>query len=144
MSQFADYGSSGVIQTQQNGTLQSTRPTLNFIPSTNISITVTDDPSGNRTDIAIAATGSGGGGIVGPSPVVDSTIPVYDGTTGGLVKDTGVVIDAYDFIYPVGVVIQNTLPAPALITIGPTQQMIVGPDYNIDGTLNLEGVLVSL
>jgi len=49
------------IQVEKGGTLESTRPTLNFIEGTGISISVFDNGVNNRSDITINSTGSGGG-----------------------------------------------------------------------------------
>jgi hypothetical protein len=49
------------VNIENNGVLQSTRAELNFIPSTNIGITINDDPFNNRTDIIISSTAAAGG-----------------------------------------------------------------------------------
>jgi hypothetical protein len=56
-----------------NSTVQSTRATLNFIPGTNVAMSITDNVSSDRADIYIEASGGGGGG--------GSSVPV--GTTTG-------------------------------------------------------------
>lgn len=55
---------------QENGTSKSERRTLNFVAGTNMTVTVTDDPSGNQADIQFDATGGGPGGT--PSTTVES------------------------------------------------------------------------
>jgi hypothetical protein len=46
---------------QKNGTDVGQEPTLNFIEGTNITITAVDDPTNNKVDITIDASGGGGG-----------------------------------------------------------------------------------
>ena len=40
-----------------------------------------------------------GGDVVGPSSSTDNAIPRYDGTTGKLIQDSGVLIDDTDALY---------------------------------------------
>ncbi|MCS7107739.1 MAG: hypothetical protein NZ902_06530 [Acidilobaceae archaeon] len=49
------------VRVAKAGTLVSTRPRINFIEGSNVSITVADDPSNNEVDVTIASTGAGGG-----------------------------------------------------------------------------------
>jgi hypothetical protein len=57
-------GSGSYYQTvQKNGTSQTQEPILNLIEGSNVTITVVDDPTNNRTSYTIAATGGGGGGV---------------------------------------------------------------------------------
>lgn len=56
---------------QNSGSNVGTRPRLNFIEGSNITITVSDDSTDNEVDITISATGGGGGGTPSnatPSP----------------------------------------------------------------------------
>lgn len=46
---------------QKNGTYVGQEPTLNFIEGSNITITAIDDPTNNKIDITIDASGGGGG-----------------------------------------------------------------------------------
>jgi hypothetical protein len=60
------------------GITVGTRPQLNLIEGSNVTLTVADNPGDNRVDVTIAATGGGGGGAV------DSV----NGQTGVVVLDT--------------------------------------------------------
>lgn len=51
------------VAVENNGTLVGTRRTLNFIPGTNVTLTITDDPANEEVDVTIAATGGGGAGL---------------------------------------------------------------------------------
>jgi hypothetical protein len=53
--------SSSDIKVQKNGTDIGQEPTLNFIEGSNITITAVDDPTNNKVDITIDASGGGGG-----------------------------------------------------------------------------------
>ncbi|HSW91334.1 MAG TPA: DUF4082 domain-containing protein, partial [Candidatus Saccharimonadales bacterium] len=50
------------IRVSEAGTLTGTRPELNLIEGSNITITQTDNSVNNRVDVTIAAAGGGGGG----------------------------------------------------------------------------------
>jgi hypothetical protein len=65
-------GSAPSVAVRDNGTLISTRSTLNFIDGTGIGITVTDDSANSRADITVAI-----------SPTV--TIRTASGTVGSTV-----------------------------------------------------------
>ena len=49
------------VPIEKSGVLISSRNKINFIEGTNTTITITDDSLGNRTNIKISASGSGGG-----------------------------------------------------------------------------------
>jgi hypothetical protein len=54
-------GMNGAISTVQgNGTAKPVEPNLNFIAGTNTTVTVTDDPTHTRTNVAVNSTGGGG------------------------------------------------------------------------------------
>ena len=67
------------------------------------SVKINDDITSNYStwsSTKIASSGGGGGGgsgtgdVVGPSSSVDNSIPRYDGTTGKVIKSSGIVCDA--------------------------------------------------
>jgi hypothetical protein len=62
------------VAVENNGTLVGTRRTLNFIPGSNVTLTITDDSANEEVDITIASTGGGGGGV--------SSVDVSGGSTG--------------------------------------------------------------
>lgn len=64
------------VGVQKAGTLSGTRPTINLVEGSNVSISATDDPVNNRVDIAISAAGAGGA-------------PDASTTTKGIVKLAG-------------------------------------------------------
>ena len=51
------------IAVENNGTAVGTRRTINFIPGTNVTLTITDDASNEEVDVTINSTASGGGGV---------------------------------------------------------------------------------
>jgi hypothetical protein len=53
------------IRVSKAGTLTGTRPELNLIEGSNVTITQTDNSVNNRVDVTIAATSGGGGGFRG-------------------------------------------------------------------------------
>ncbi|MEM2567687.1 MAG: hypothetical protein QXH20_04350 [Candidatus Bathyarchaeia archaeon] len=53
------------INVQKAGATTGTRPTINFIEGSNVTITTADDTANNRVNVTIAATGTGGGTLVG-------------------------------------------------------------------------------
>jgi hypothetical protein len=80
---------------KNSGTNVGTRPNLNFIESTGISITIADDNPNNEIDITIAATGGGAGGtgdVIGPGTATDNAAVRFDTTTGKLIQDSVVLI----------------------------------------------------
>jgi hypothetical protein len=72
------------LNVDSNGTLTSSRSTLNFIPSGVATISVVDNPTSNRTDITIGAPSGGSGGS---STIYEDLGCVIDG--GGAVPATG-------------------------------------------------------
>ena len=63
-------GGSGTIDVDKNGTLVGTRPEINLIEGTNVTLTVADNPGDGRVDITVAATGS--------APANMATFPTAD------------------------------------------------------------------
>ena len=76
---FVGGSGTGSIKFDTNGTLVGTRPEVNFIPGSNISITGVDNAGANRVDVTIASTGSGtsnltidtNGNLVGTRPTLN-------------------------------------------------------------------------
>lgn len=70
---------------------------------------------------------STGTGITGPSPVLNRSIVIYDGTSGDFVQDTSVSIDTNDFILTSGIKIGDTSYTPpsgswaAVLRCGPSE-----------------------
>lgn len=50
------------VDVSKNGTPTSSRPIINFIEGTNVTLTVTDNAGNDRVDVTIAATGGGNTG----------------------------------------------------------------------------------
>lgn len=71
-----------LINVDQSGTVISTRKELNFIPGTNVTITVTDNAIAGRADVSISAT-AGAGGV--------SSLTNSDGTLS-FAPSTGAVV----------------------------------------------------
>ncbi|WP_303674764.1 glycosyl hydrolase family 28-related protein [Vampirovibrio chlorellavorus] len=55
-------GGTGVVDVYDNGVLTGSRGGVNFIAGPNVTITQSDDAGGDKVDVTIEATGSGGGG----------------------------------------------------------------------------------
>lgn len=86
--------SGGGIELQTDSTINGTQNLLNLIGGTNV--TLTDDGNGN---ITIDATGgSGSGDVVGGASSTDNAIARYDGTTGKLIQNSGIIISDADAI----------------------------------------------
>ncbi len=50
------------LDVAKNNVLVGTRPRLNLIEGTNVSLTIIDDAGNNEVDVTINASGGGGGG----------------------------------------------------------------------------------
>lgn len=96
----------------------------------------------------IRFTGGLGGGLFGPSSAVDGNIPVFDGETGELVKDSGVALSdlSGDVVGPAGAVTGN-LPAFAdetgklLEDSGvPTSDLAKLQDITVTGPVDLDEI----
>lgn len=72
LNQMLQSGSDTKVQ--KNGVDVGQEPTLNFIEGSNITITAVDDPTNNKVDITIGASGGGGGvtAVTGTSPISSS------------------------------------------------------------------------
>ena len=75
---------SSIITIDKNGTLVGAEPAINFIEGSNITITAVDDPTNNKVDITIDASGGGGGGVT----AVTGTSPIS--STGGTTPDISI------------------------------------------------------
>jgi hypothetical protein len=82
---YNDPGGSG-LSLETDGTPNGDQTLLNLVSGTNI--TLTDDGLGNVTIDA------SGGDVVGPSSSVNNNIALFDGTTGKLIKDSGILLSA--------------------------------------------------
>ena len=72
------------VKVQKNGTDVGQESILNFIEGSNITITTVDDPTNNKVDITIDASGGGGGGVT----AVTGTSPIS--STGGTTPDISI------------------------------------------------------
>lgn len=72
---------------QDEGVSLTQRRNLNFIGA---GVTVTDDAANDQTDVTITS-GGGSGDVVGPASAVNNEVALFDGTTGKLIKSSGVV-----------------------------------------------------
>jgi hypothetical protein len=54
------------VRISQSGTLIAARREINFIPGSNVTLGILDDGPGNRVNVTISSTGSGGGGSQTP------------------------------------------------------------------------------
>lgn len=82
-----------VIARKNSAGSDFSRRRLNLIEGTNVTLTVADDPTNNEIDVTIAASGGGGSGdVVGPASAVANNVVLFDGTTGKLIKDSGLAL----------------------------------------------------
>ena len=75
------------VHVDSNGTLASTRPTLNFIPGSNVTINVADNAGSNRADVTINASSSA---TVTSVAVTGGTTGLT--TTGGPITTAGTIV----------------------------------------------------
>jgi len=75
------------VHVDSNGTLTSTRPTLNFIPGSNVTISVADNAGSNRADVTINASSSA---TVTSVAVTGGTTGLT--TTGGPITTAGTIV----------------------------------------------------
>jgi hypothetical protein len=74
---------SGIVVRENAGANIGTRPRLNFIEGSNISMTIADDPANNEIDITINSTGGGGGGSTDGYVFQTRQVNTGSGLTGG-------------------------------------------------------------
>jgi len=87
------------INVLDTGSLIGTQSSINFIAGSNTTLSVVDNPGSSRVDVTIGTTAASGD-VTGPASATDLTIPVFDGTTGKLIKDgTQIKIDASHEMY---------------------------------------------
>jgi hypothetical protein len=72
------------IRYSYNGTLKGTRPEVNLIPGSNVTLSVADNPGTNRIDVTVAAAGGGSGGMVDPTQNLGDLIVRGTSTTVNL------------------------------------------------------------
>lgn len=131
--------SGGGIELQTDGNINATQNLLNLIGGTNV--TLTDDGNGN---ITIDATGgSGSGDVVGGASSTDNAIARYDGTTGKLIQNSGIIISDADAISGISTITTtgnvgiNTNPTNARLTVnGGTRS---GTYYGVIGIYSAGG-----
>lgn len=89
--------------------------------------------------------GPGGtGNVTGPGASTDTAVARFNGTTGQIIENSGVTIDATDILKAVGLITKNNLPSAASLTLTSSDVMMVVSGYRIDGTLDLQGTLLVL
>lgn len=72
-----------VVGVSEGGAAVGTRPEINFIEGTNVTLTITDNAGADRVDVTIAASGGGGG-----ATAIDDLTDVDTTTTTPTVGDT--------------------------------------------------------
>jgi hypothetical protein len=77
------------VALQKAGATAGARPTINF---TGAGVTVTDDTVNDRINVSIVTVGAGD--VLGPASSVDSTIALFDGVTGKLIKGSALSVTA--------------------------------------------------
>jgi hypothetical protein len=88
----------------------------------------------------IWSTPAGAGDVVGPLGATDNAIPVYDGISGKLIKDTGLTLRNLLTIMFNGAGVESPFNMPALNT-PPSATPAVGDTYLDDGTNTLTGII---
>lgn len=66
-------GATSDLEVQKAGVEVGTRPTLNLTEGANVTLTMADDVANNRVNVAIAATGGGGGALPSDTVVAETT-----------------------------------------------------------------------
>lgn len=121
---FSQVERAPVMRTRKNSTGSDfSRRRLNLIEGTNVTITMTDDPTNNEIDVTLAASGSGGGG--------SSSLAVTTGTSSGF---TGAAVSS-----PTAVLVfdQATTNGQLLasntyfFTLNPSSVTLLGPSINL-------------
>jgi len=75
-----------VVKARKNSTGTTfVRPRINIIEGTNVTVTMTDDPTNNEIDIEIAASGGGGGGS---GTVTNVSVTTANGISGTVATST--------------------------------------------------------
>jgi len=83
----SDHTSASRVTVRKNsGADVGTRPRLNLIEGTNVTLTVADDAGGGEVDVTIAAAGGGGGGTTGTA---DLDFGAFPGKSDASVDVTG-------------------------------------------------------
>lgn len=76
-----------------NGTVMSSKyADINLKNGSSIAITAADNNTTKQVDVSIAQSG-GTGDVVGPSSSTDNAIARFDGATGKVIQNSGVIID---------------------------------------------------
>jgi hypothetical protein len=93
------------VQVAADGTVAGVRPEINLVAGTNVTLAAADNPSADRVDVTINATGGGGGGT--PSDTVEAA------DTFGIAPDAGTSPD-----YSRGDHQHGTPAAPTAASVG--------------------------
>jgi hypothetical protein len=70
---IGDLDANARVTVKQDGTVVGTRRAINFIAGTNVSLSISDDPTNEEVDITISAVGGGGGGS-SPHNLLDGVV----------------------------------------------------------------------
>jgi len=84
-------GASRVTVRKNSGADVGTRPRLNLIEGTNVTLTVADDAGGGEVDVTIAAAGGGGGGTTGTADLDFGAFPGKSDASVDVTGQTGIV-----------------------------------------------------
>ena len=76
------------VKIDKNGTLVGTRPEINLIEGSNVTMTVSDNSGSNRIDVTVNSTGSGGGGNTSGQLVF-----IFDGGGSALIAASTPTVD---------------------------------------------------
>lgn len=95
-----DTGTLGVVDntsTQKlivsnNGSTIGTRHKINFVPSSGITYTITDNSGSDSVDVTVNSA-AGTADVSGPASSTDNAITRFDGITGKLIQNSGATID---------------------------------------------------
>lgn len=91
-----DNTSNQKVRASLSGALAGTRREINFIPGTNIALSLGDDAGNDRLNLTINNTFSPAGDVFGPASSTNTAIALFDGITGKLLKNSGITVTSAD------------------------------------------------
>lgn len=124
-----NFNASSTVQT--NGTTVGTRPTLNFVNGSNVTISGSDDSANNRVNVTIASSGGGGG--------------ISDGDKGDVTVSLGGTVWTIDSSAVTYSKMQNTSAGSVVLGRGTSgagnvQELTLGTNLSMTGTtINASG-----
>jgi len=79
------------VRVLSSGSLVGTRPAMNFIQGSNVTLSVLDDAANNRVNLTIASTGGGGSGGASGIPIIVNGAPIGNASGAGVALWSGTI-----------------------------------------------------